>query len=284
MDLILTHDYNDNNIFHIFLLDIVRYYHSYYRSVKIYTYDDKLDKNNLSQKWRYFFLKKLFQNVEYIDNIPHGFFGSHIIVYPYDCMNTIKYPMNPQYMDIYSKVSSNCKGEYILLNQRYDDNRTLYDDDTGLLIEECIQNLEIPIKICDFGKMTPEEQYEICSKAKLFISMHGAGCTNMLFTPFKTPFIEVTFKTHWYCDPVCDDHFSGELEIHEKGPNCELCTCPYYHKNDFHNLCYLLGKPYFEINPKRYSKGFNSRNPISKNRVYINSKELIEIIEKSLSV
>ena len=185
MDLILTHDYNDNNIFHIFLLDIVRYYHSYYRSVKIYTYDDKLDKNNLSQKWRYFFLKKLFQNVEYIDNIPHGFFGSHIIVYPYDCMNTIKYPMNPRYMDIYSKVSSNCKGEYILLNQRYDDNRTLYDDDTGLLIEECIQNLEIPIKICDFGKMTPEEQYEICSKAKLFISMHGAGCTNMLFTPLK---------------------------------------------------------------------------------------------------
>lgn len=285
MNLVLTHNYTDNNIFHFFLWDIVRHYHPSYENIKIYTHNGQLDKNNPCQKWRFFFLKLLCNDTEYIDTLPKGFKPSPIITPIYDHMNRIKYPKHQNYSYIYSKITSNYEGEYILLNQRYDDNRTLYDNTTGLLIEKCLDNkLELPLKVCDFGTMSPQEQYNICSKAKIFISMHGAGCTNLVFTPFKTPLIEISFKTHWYCDPVCDEHFTGKISIHEKGPNCKLCTRPYYHKNDYHNLCYLLDKPYFEINPIRYSEGFKNRNPISKNRIYINSEELIQIIGKLLSV
>ena len=110
--------------------------------------------------------------------------------------------------------------------------------------------------------------------------MHGAACTNLIFTPKDVVFIEINFRTNWYCDPVCDEHFTCKIGINEK------CNGPLLHKNyhkaDYHNLSYLLGRKYFEINPICYGGKFIDRNPISKESIYVNSKQIIDIINNSL--
>ena len=276
--LISKHKANDNNIFHIFLWDIIRFYSPYIEKVRIYTYDNILNKDNPCQKWRIFVWNLLCDNVDYISHIPARY-KQEIITPIYNHMNKIKYSTHPNYLCIYDKISKNMPGKYILLNQRYNDNRTLYDDEKNILLENCFENIGVPFKVCDFGKMTQQEQYDMCSEAKVFICMHGAGCTNLIFTPKNTPLIEISFRTHWYCDPVCDDHLQGKILIHEKC-NGKLQTCKEYHKNDYHNLCYLLGKPYYEINPVRYEGGFINNNPISKRRIYVNSNEIIQLSRK----
>jgi fructose-1,6-bisphosphatase/inositol monophosphatase family enzyme len=92
--------------------------------------------------------------------------------------------------------------------------------------------------------MTPEEQYHICSEAALFISAHGAACSNMIFTPSSTPMIEINFRKDWYCDPVCDQHYHNKISFDTKC-NGQLLHAE-YHKADFHNLSHLLGKKYYE--------------------------------------
>jgi hypothetical protein len=128
--------------------------------------------------------------------------------------------------------------------------------------------------------MSIQEQYDICSGAKVFISMHGAACTNLIFTPQDVIFIEINFRTNWYCDPVCDDHFNCKIGINDKC-NGKLLY-PNYHKADYHNLAYLLGRTYFEINPISYGGKFIDRNPISKENIYVNTKEIINIINTSI--
>lgn len=275
---ISAHRVNDNNIFHIFLLDIIRHYNPSLKKISIWTDNNKLDNNNSCQKWRFFVWKLLCDNVEYISHLPSDY-KQQIITPIYDHMARIKYNINPNYLYIYNKITKNMPGKYILFNQRYNDNRTLYDDKENILLEECFKNIGLPFKVCDFGKMTQEEQYDICSEAKVFICMHGAGCTNLIFTPKNTPLIEVSFQTHWYCDQVCEDHLLGKINMNEKC-NGTLNTRKYYHKNDYHNLCYLIGKPYYEINPIRYGGGFINGNPISKRRVYVDSNQIIDLVNK----
>lgn len=278
MNTITAHRVNDNNIFHIFLLDIIRHYHPSLKNISIWTNFGKLDKDNSHQKWRFFVWKLLCENVNYIDVLPPNF-NDYTISPIYDHMTKIKYPINKNYCYLYDKLSKNLSGKYILFNQRYNDNRTLYDDKTNNLLEDSLKNIGLPFKVCDFGNMTPEEQYDICSEAKVFICMHGAGCTNLMFTPKNTPLIEVGFETHWYCDPVCEEHFTGKISVNEKC-NGKLHMRNFYHKNDYHNLCYLLGKPYYDIKPTRYGGGFISKNPITKRKVYVDSDEIIELARK----
>jgi hypothetical protein len=124
--------------------------------------------------------------------------------------------------------------------------------------------------------MTPQEQYDICSGAALFISAHGAACTNMIFMPISTPIIEINFRKHWYCDPVCDNHFHNKISF---DTNCDGGLIhPHYHKADFHNLSHLLGKKYYEITPDKYSGKFRDKNPISKENIHINGEYLIKLI------
>jgi hypothetical protein len=165
-----------------------------------------------------------------------------------------------------------------LFNQRSINNRYLYDANTELPLQDflLLKDLKVPLKICSFDTMTPEEQYEFCSKAIIFISAHGAGCTNCIFTPIDCPLIEINLRTHWYCDPVCDDHFYEKISINKK---CETKLDKPFHKADYHNLCSLINKKYFEIEPLYYSGKFMSRNPISKEKIYIDGEKLLEIID-----
>jgi hypothetical protein len=266
----------DENIFHIFAFDIILYYDKKYNEVFIDS--TNLDINTNIQKWRLFVMKKLYKNVSYSNNVKQQ---NNTTYNGYDCWQFIKYPICHHMCSIYDTISPKTLNneKYILLNQRNEDNRYLYDYNTKLKLEEYLlnQNIKIPIKICNFDNMSPEEQYDICSNCIIFISAHGAGCTNIIFTQKNTPLIEINLRKHWYCDSVCDDHFYNKISVNEKC-NGLLTYRSYFHKADYHNLCFLLGKKYVEMEAVEYKDGFNNRNPISKKKIYINGDELINHI------
>jgi len=251
----------DNNIFHN-LYNILSYPINDVTEVIV---------NRSSSPWKLFFLKRLFPNIR-IRNYAFDAIPQVRISPPYDHMRFIQYSVIPNILSAVSRTSSKEIGEYILINQRPIDDRYVYVDDMPL--EVFLK--DYPIKVVDFGKMTPEEQYLACSKAKLFISAHGAGCTNLIYTPLDCPLIEINFRTHWYCDPVCNKHFSGDLDINEPCGSQLV-----FHKADYHNLCYAIGKPYHEIQAIKY-EGITTRNPISKKRIYISGQVLTDAIRCSV--
>lgn len=273
---------SDNNIFHIFAFDIIKYYNE--KNSNAYILSKNIDKNSNVQQWRYFVMNKLY-NCKYIDKI--NFENKVKIPYHpgYNCWKFIKYKQDRHITNIYKKIISNKKeGKYILLNIR-DDQRILYENNSGLELETFLQEnkhrLIAPFIHCNFSKMKPEEQYDICQSAKILISAHGAGCTNLIFTPVNTPLIEINLRKHWYCDNVCDKHYKEEISMNTKCDG-KLNFRPHFHKADYHNLCYLLGKKYLEIEAIKYDGGFLSKNPISKKNIYIDGEKIIKDVNKLL--
>ena len=57
-----------------------------------------------------------------------------------------------------------------------------------------------------------------------------------------------------------------------------------YHKADFHNLSYLVGKKYIEISPVKYKGVFTSRNPISKQKIFVDGNLLVSTVEDCLNI
>jgi hypothetical protein len=266
----------DNNIFHILFETIMKYNPD---ASMVFINDQYIDKQHPCQKWRLFFYNKLYgeMKVQYRTNELSG--NSRITHYGYNHTVFLKYELDNHISKIVENVSSKCDGEYILLNQRNIDNRYLYDNNSRLSLEDFLGGVKLkyPLKCVNFETMSPEEQYNACSKAVIFISAHGAGCTNCIFTPLKCPLIEVNFRKHWYCDPVCKSHMNNIISVNEKCDGC-LSTYPHFHKADYHNLCYLIGKRYVEIEAVKYGGSFLSENPISKQQIFIDGDELSKII------
>lgn len=268
----------DNNIFHI-LYDLIMYYDPSYSNVYIHC-DEIYNINNPCQKWRKFLLERVFHTQVKYTNIL--FVYNHPKRSPFNHVHYIKYDKYPIILEMLKNVIPAENGKYILMNQRKENNRYLYDTKTNipihLFLEQYKETFHIPYRYCCFDDMTPEEQYDICSEAALFICAHGAACTNMIFMPISTPVIEINFRKDWYCDPVCDDHFHDKISFDTKCNGTRIH--PDYHKADFHNLCYLLGKKYYEITPDKYSGRFRDRNPISKENIHINGEYLIQLINR----
>ena len=267
---------SDNNIFHIFY-HIIKYYSEDY--INVFILSSNINIENKCQKWRLFVMNKIYGNVQYISS---NNINNKMINIPYDHINFIKYQKSDLLIKIIKNLIPTNSGKYILINQRKLNNRYLYDYETKQGLDKILKENEfkIPVKTCCFDSVSIEEQYNICSGAKIFISMHGAACTNLIFTPLDVIFIEINFRTSWYCDPVCDDHFNCKIGINDKC-NGKLLH-PNYHKADYHNLAYLLERKYFEINPISYGGKFIDRNPISKENIYVNSKEIIDIINNTI--
>ena len=273
----------DQNIFHIFVFDIIQYYDS--KNIEAIIISNDLDINHSCQKWRLFVMNKIYDKVIYSNNSTLK--DSIKTCNAYDWWQFIKYKPDNHLIKIYNKFLPKFRvkkdDKYILLNQRDLDNRYLYEYKTKLKLGEYLltQKIKLPLKICNFSNMTPEEQYEICSKSAIFISAHGAGCTNLIFTPQNTPLIEINFRKHWYCDHVCDDHYNGLISINEKCDG-KLNYRHYFHKADYHNLCYLINKKYIEIEAVEYGEGFTSRNPIGKKKIYIDGDKIVKLINSLL--
>jgi hypothetical protein len=128
-----------------------------------------------------------------------------------------------------------------------------------------------------FEDMTFREQIEAISSAKWIIAAHGAAETNIMFAHPSATLIEVNMRPHWYCDPVCNEHYSGKLRIDQKCKG-KLNTWPTYHKADYHNLAKYCGINYKEVSPVGYDGRFVDRNPISKERIIVDARELEALI------
>ena len=271
----------DNNIFHI-LYDLFMYYDDTIREVYIYNnLHNPIDIDNPCQKWRRFVLHRIFKSeIKYTNEL---FVYNYPKRQPFDHMHYIKNEISTTLLDMLKNIIPQNKGKYILINQRHENNRYMYDTSTGEPIHYFLTkyNFEIPVRYCCFDDMQPEEQYEICSNAAVFISMHGAACTNIIFTPISTPLIEINFRKYWFCDPVCDAHFNQEISFDTKCNGSLIHS--HYHKADFHNLCGLMGKKYYEITPDKYTGRFRDRNPISKENIHINGIYLIGLIKNVLT-
>jgi hypothetical protein len=240
MELLVSY-INDNNIFHVFAYDIIKYFAKYNTAI---INSNDIDIESPVQKWRFFVMKKLYKNVFYSDNntirnnITHSGFNNGVF---------IEYNPCPHMCEIYKIISPpdiKQSEKFILFNQRNIDDRYLYDYDTKLKLEDFLlsHKFKIPIKVCNFNNIEPEEQYQLCNNCTILISAHGAGCTNIIFTQKDTPLIEINFRKHWYCDTVCDDHFYNNISVNEKCNGSLIYGN--FHKADYHNLGYLLGKKY----------------------------------------
>jgi len=284
-------EFNDNNIFHILLSEVLSLHKldlNKLRSGTLLLIEDKISKRNPCQKWRYFVLSRIFGTVDYISKK-----NAKKLVDPkridtgnsYDCWRFIKYHANNNYINLVNTIrTAPCsdKPGYVLLNQRDADDRYLYDVKTRKPLEDFLSAklnlLDIPFKSLNFATLSPEDQASICSLARVFISIHGAGTSNLIFTPEDCPLIEINFRKYWFCDEVCDRHFSGELKYDER---CDggLNFMPEFHKADFHNLCQLLDKRYIEVEAEKYD-GYRSRNPISRKKVFVDGDRLSLIVAR----
>ena len=277
MNEILFSNINENNIFHIFEWDIIRFYSPNYQKALIYA--DNIDINHPTQKWRYFVMNKLYKSVEYTNLKAQ----SRLLYAGFECFEFIKYFPSYPLIDIYQKLRPKLYGKYILVVQRNENDRYLYDYHTKLPLQDYVQTkkFKLPVKHCNFAQLSPQDQYDACANSAIIIMAHGAGCTNVIFTPKQTPLIEINFRKHWYCDLVCDDHFSGKISINQKC-NGKLTCFNHFHKADYHNLCHLINKKYVEMEAIEYGGSFNTRNPISKQKIFIDGALLENYINQYL--
>jgi hypothetical protein len=212
-----------------------------------------------------------------VNNAPNLTYHGWII----DPWSFVKYTPDPSYLQFADKVkdklgSSNKVGVYATLVKRTK-SRILFDHVTKDLFEhvfiQTCQEKNIPWKVVDFDNLTLQEQAEALADTKVMLSCHGAGNTNVFLLPDNGHLIEINFRKHWYCDPVCDPHFHGNLPSTSKC-NGKLTWRPYFHKADYHNLAKFFGKQYTELNSE-YTEEYVDRNPINVMRVYIDSKHVM---------
>jgi hypothetical protein len=194
----------------------------------------------------------------------------------------VEYCPEPSFMKFASIIKHNlgltqCEGIYATLVTRKK-SRILLDNCLQEPFEEyfaqsCRQN-NIPFKIVCFDNMSLKEQAVALSDTKVMLSCHGAGNTNVFLLPHNGHLLEINFRKHWYCDPVCEPHFTGQLPSKCKCDG-KLTWRPYFHKADYHNLAKFFGKKYTELEFE-FVEGFIDTNPINVKNVYIDSKYIMQ--------
>ncbi|MEO1703574.1 MAG: glycosyltransferase family 61 protein [Pseudomonadota bacterium] len=261
---------------------------------EIYILKESIDPSSACQKWRYYVLSNIFSKVQYIE--PHEIFGIKKPAFlhtsdGYNYHDFIDIEPSEAFVRLNELIKENSDitapaQEYVLLNQRPVGNRYLIEARSAKPLEDYLRDelgkRGVPFEDCDFSKLLPHEQAQACRGASVFVSAHGAGCSNMIFTPPHASVIEYNFRKYWHCDPVCDLHFSGSLSDEEECGN-SLHAQGTFHKADFRNLSLVSGRAYTELEVVRY-KGRNSRNPISRDYMYVDGTELLQAIEKSLQL
>ncbi len=285
---------SESNIFHVLLKEVLplRKLDAASRlEGKLFIVEDKIKRRSLCQRWRKAVLSSLFSKVKYIKEERTGklddpvFLGKGAVAYDPHVYVDLK--PNGQFLELVNSIRDHVKLRrpptyYVLLCQREPNNRYLLESATNLPLQEylteALKKRQIPFRYCDFARMTPREQIDICRGAKVFVSAHGAGNTNLAFTPDGSHILEYNFRRHWYCDPMCDRHYSGQLPFDE---DCGggLTFRPHFHKADYRNLSLLLDRPYLELEAD-HIEGIRGRNPILRERLFVDGKKLLESIER----
>jgi len=297
MKLIISHFNNDNNIFHYFALE-------FYNILKITKDNNEYIillmnyEDTTANKWRFDLLNSIYDNV-FIYRLPNKTIENSItetiilkqfddwIINPW---KFDKYNITPFYLEISKKIKKHLQidSSIIIDNQilfiERKKNRILYDYDTNELLSKILknklENLNIPFKSVCFDDKTLSEQAIILSEAKIMISVHGAANTNLFLLPSDSYLFEINFRKHWYCDPVCNAHFSNNIKYNT---NC----CNNYnrknsfHKADYHNLSQIFGINYKEFEIINANK-FLDKNPINVKNIYVDSDNIVCSIQNVL--
>ena len=286
---------NDNNIFHFLVLEIKALWDFISRNNKVdyhivlTNYDPSLP----AHKWRRSLIEAICTKVYAIDEtMPVATFDNAIMDIPLQIKGTmiesfkyINYEPNTSLIEMIRRIKTYhlnvgweadaCEG--VLLIQRKSGTRILHDSATDLPIETALEPMcreaGVPFKCCYFEEMTFYEQLVAMHRAKWIVAAHGAAETNLIFAGRGATLVEINMRPHWYCDPVCDAHFNKTLRIDQK---CKggLKYHPTYHKADYHNLAKSCGIHYIEIDPISYKGTFIDRNPISKQILCVDSKDV----------
>jgi hypothetical protein len=242
-------------------------------------------------KWRRYVLSKIFGRVRYVSDRKVSAADTvrlRATDYGYNFLEFIEFEPDERFIRLAAAISQetlSVRPGYVLINQRSPDDRHLHDHESGQPLEQFLAprlaSLEIPFKTCDFGRISPRRQAELCGGARVLVSAHGAGNSNVIFTPRSCSLVEVNFRKYWFCDRVCDEHFEGRLE-YDQDCGGTFYWGPSFHKADFHNLCFLLGRRYVEVEAEAYA-GYTARNPISRRKVFVSGDHLVSIIKREFT-
>ena len=131
------------------------------------------------------------------------------------------------------KMNINCSlNEIVFVNRKY--TRRLLDLTTKQPLEELLSKIGI---VCVFFEdLSPSDQFRLVSQAKVFVSPHGSGLTNMIFTHPKCKIVEITYRKTFFCDPICEKHRNGTL-LHKE--DCHTKT-PFYKYDYFINIFCII--------------------------------------------
>jgi len=186
-------------------------------------------------------------------------------------------------------------------------NRILYDNDEKVknnknvfvhdILAKELKKLNIPFKSTSFDNTSFDEQAEFLKDVKILIACHGTAFTNLFLLPKIATIMEVSFRKYWFCDPVCDCHYTGKCTYKTDCENRNKVINKYtfdekkekliYHKAEYYNLSQLFGIGYKEILIEDANGYFNDNtntndinNPINLTNIYINTNAVINKIRK----
>ena len=160
-----------------------------------------------------------------------------------------------------------------------------------------LKKLNIPFKSTSFDNTSFEEQAEFLKDVKILIACHGTAFTNLFLLPKNSTIMEVSFRRYWFCDPVCENHYTGEWAYKSDCHNRNKVINKYsfdekkrkliYHKAEYYNLSQLFGIGYKEILIEDANGYFNDNtntndinNPINLTNIYIDTNDVINKIRK----
>lgn len=274
---ILVSQLNDNNIFHFFAMEVKAVWDAYKEGVCTGLFLHFFDEFSQVHNWRLKVLQAIVPVYTNVNDIlgkelkPLLIVGSIV-----DPWTFLKYEPSDHYINLAKQVkqfygfNSRQLGTKVVLVTRTG-SRVLYDLHSqrpleDVFTERCLA-LNIPHKVVCFDNKSFLEQARDLEDCKIMIACHGAANTNLFMLPKNASLFEYNFRKHWYCDPVCDDHYEGRLKYTDRCDG-KLTYRPYFHKADYHNLSQLFGIDYQELDIE-YADKFNSRNPIGVGNVYI---------------
>lgn len=289
----------DVNVFHFFALEVHAVWESICNHGKVDFIVFLEDyKDNGVHRWRRDLLNCIvptFYDIERLQEYckSNNAYIKHTYNLPYkgwviDPWSFVDYQPSCKFIHFANTVKNNLKiplshGKYATLVTRKK-SRVLCDHMSKINFDEYFaefcQRQAIPFKIVCFDEIPLEEQALVLADTKVMLSCHGAGNTNVFLLPSNGHLMEINFRKHWYCDPVCEQHFAGTLPTTCR---CEgqLTWRPYFHKADYHNLAKLFGKKYTELQLE-YVDGFIDSNPINVMKVYVDSKYIMEHVEVAM--
>lgn len=296
----------DVNIFHFFALETNAVWKEYIKSVQCNndeTYllflQDFVD--NGVHHWRKDLLNCILPTFTTIDNLHNYCRKNNVCImnmsnlsysgWIIDPWSFVDYQPNNPFLDFAAHVKKsmgimeNTVGKYATLVTRKK-SRVLYDNLNKTYFEKYFEEFctsrSIPYKIVCFDECSLKEQAKALADTKVMVSCHGAGNTNVFLLPDNGHLLEINFRKQWHCDPLCDQHFTGNLT-----PTCkcngELTWRPYFHKADYHNLAKFFGKKYTELVMENV-EGYIDRNPINVKNVYIDSKYIMQNVLAAMSL